>query len=62
MICEKKKTKKKQGAKDAKAHHSCENFGASWIFSHVFCIYQIKKNYQRKSITLKHAVVNNNKF
>ena len=27
-----------------------------------FGICQIKKNYQRKSSTLKHAVVNNNKF
>ena len=31
-------------------------------FSNVFGICQIKRNYQRKRSTLKHAVVNNNKF
>ena len=31
-------------------------------FSNVFSICQIKRNYQRKRSTLKHAVVNNNKF
>ena len=37
-------------------------FGASWIFFPMFFgIFQIK-NYQRKNSTLKHAVVNNNKF
>ena len=55
--------KKKQGAKYAKAHCSGENFGASWIVFHMFFgICRIKKNYQRKSSTLKHAVVNNNNF
>ena len=60
MICE-----KKQGAEDAKAHHSRENCGVSWIvFSVFFGICQIKKKKknQRKSSTLKHAEVDNNKF
>ena len=47
-----------QGAEVAKAHRSRENFWASWIgFPMFFDICQIKKYYQRKSSTLKHAVV-----
>ena len=49
--------------KDTKVHHGCKHFGASWIvFPMFFAICQIKKNYQRKNSTLKHAVVNSNKF
>ena len=54
---------KKQGAKDAKAHHSHKDFGASWIVFHMFFgICQIKEKHQRKSSTVKHVVVNNNKL
>ena len=46
MICE-----KKQGAEDAKAHHSRENCGVSWIvFSVFFGICQIKKKKKKKKI------------
>ena len=42
---------------DIKAHHSRENFGVSWIVFPMFL-----GIWQRKNSTLKHAVVNDNKF
>ena len=51
MIC-----KKKQGAKDTKAQHGCKNFGDSWLVFSMFFVKSKKKNYQRKSSTVKHAV------
>ena len=53
---------KKQGAEDAQAQ-LLKSWGFMNYFSHVFFgICQIKKYYQRKSGTLKHAIVNNNRF
>ena len=58
MICE-----KKEDAEDAKTHHSCENFRTSWIaFAMFFGICWIGKKMSKKEQSLKHAVVNNNKF
>ena len=52
-----------QGAKDTKAHCSCENFGASWSVLPMFLTFvKSRQNYQRKSSTLKHEIVNNNKL
>ena len=54
--------KKKQGAKDTKAQCGCKNLGDSWLVSSIFFVKSKKKKYQRKSSTLKHTVINNNKF
>ena len=52
--------REKQGAEYAKAHHSRGNFWASWIVSAFFFFFafvESKEKNQRKSSTLKHAVV-----
>ena len=57
--------KKKQDVEDVKAYCSCKNFGASWIIISMFfgiCQMKKKKKNQRKSSTLKHALVNNKRF
>ena len=49
--------KKKQGAEDTKAHHRHENFGLHELLFPCFLAFARSRKYQRKSSTLKHAVV-----